>query len=262
MRRFLLSLLLTVSLAGSCLAGASRDFDGTNDELTAARSNLTSTFTLTAWVNSDTFALTQSIIIGNLIGSPTFAHNYFFQIEDSGQLACGIYNGTLYPKADEGAVSMLTGTWYYVACTYDSAASSGTLTIYIDESQVGQTTGTGTSSPNADTVFSIGSNSAQASSYLDGKLAYVHVYNKVLTTAEMSQTHWKPFSIADACEQAYGIWGVNSPEPDLCANGRNATVTEAAESALGPPVMLGSPTAWHRLWKRLTDFLITPRLCR
>jgi hypothetical protein len=76
-------------------------------------------------------------------------------------------------------------TWNHIVCTY----GSGVKTIYINGSQVAQSTGvTGTISTDTTGLF-IGAYGPGTGYFLNGKIAESRVYNKALTASEVQQNY-------------------------------------------------------------------------
>jgi len=76
----------------------------------------------------------------------------------------------------------------------------------------------------------------------NGKMAYLFIWNRVLSSAEIAIAQIDPFSIVDGVLQINPLWG-DSPEQDLSGNGHTGTITGATPCVDGPPVLLGSLVA-------------------
>lgn len=79
-----------------------------------------------------------------------------------------------------------TGTWYHVAVSHN--ASTGVTTYYRNGSNLGTTTGGASSIFNNSTIFSLGRFSG-GTSYFDGMLDAVFIWNRVLIDAEVTSLY-------------------------------------------------------------------------
>jgi hypothetical protein len=156
--------------------GGALRFDGGSDYVSANTGgslNLTGSFTFSTWLYWDGTAGFHGIL-GKENGA---ANGYYFGLEDTGTLICGV-------NAGGGEVASLStlraGQWYQVACT----SNGSTLVIYINGVQ-DNTAGSAAPGTNA-TAFTIGDTLAAATDLFDGMLDDVRVYNRALSGDEVA----------------------------------------------------------------------------
>ncbi len=112
--------------------GSAQDLDGTNDYIkraNAASLQVTSTFTLSGWVQMDAFGAGNEIdpILRKGEGSP---NNYQLALHD-GKSSLYVNGSDDTPTVGSSTV-LSTGTWYYVVATHNSA---GTSYVYLNGAQ-------------------------------------------------------------------------------------------------------------------------------
>lgn len=248
--RFLLTILLCLSLTTPVWAGASRDFDGASDRLNCgSAATLDNIFdgaggTWAIWMRTERTDLSQRLIEKRGSGTiNNFGPTLFFQ-QLNDQIDFYIdFNSNANPgRWRTPNNSILVNTWYHIAVTYDADLTTNDPIIYIDgvsQSLTEVSTPSGTRDTDASEVFLVGEDSVSAADF-DGQLAYTHVYQgKILTGAEISQILFFPCSIADNLTACLPIHGVNSPEIDWSGSGNTGTVTGTTEVFLGPSIMVG-----------------------
>ena len=79
------------------------------------------------------------------------------------------------------------GNWHFVTAT--RAASSGTITLYIDGAQVASTTGTATTARTAPTLIGLGRNVCSASGVYTGSLDDAIAYSRTLSSTEVTSLY-------------------------------------------------------------------------
>lgn len=134
------------------------------------------------------------------------------------------------------ASSHANGKWIHCAVTYDSADTANDPLLYLNGvSQVvaEQTLPVGGQADNSGTG-TMGNNAAQTRS-LDGKLAHLHVYNRILSPNEINQVMRIPGSVRAGLQGYYPLWG-GTPESDYSGNNRPGTLTGTTLVSNGPPV--------------------------
>lgn len=173
------------SASGAVLGGASYDFDGVNDYVSTSYMPFASGTTIRtyeAWVYRDTNSSVDTII-----GSSSTTSNDQFSI------SLGSGNDTLTVKLN-GSVSKVfascgigTGAWKYLVVVVNCATSS--ITAYVNGSSIsgtGTVSGSYSASPGNLLIGCVGS----ASNSFDGKIAEVAVYDKLLTTDQIT-SHYR-----------------------------------------------------------------------
>ncbi|WP_269541088.1 LamG-like jellyroll fold domain-containing protein [Cerasicoccus fimbriatus] len=88
------------------------------------------------------------------------------------------------------------GTWKHLVMTYDGAQTSENLKLYIDGSQVAESTISTTSIPSLTCPVTIGTLNTNYGSAFAGQIDEVRIYNRALTVAEVEALHeTEPFSV-------------------------------------------------------------------
>lgn len=246
MKRLLSALAVWGLCMTPCWAGASRDFDGVDDSVNCGSATViddlfASGGTIAAWIYPQGWGENSVGRIVDKTGS-TLA-GYSLSVRDNAAPLAAL---SFAHRFSENAVwataasSIVLNQWQHVAVTYDRSASTNDPTCYIGGAlaELGldsNSTGSAVSDSAHDLI--IGTQSSTARSF-DGMIAYVHIYTRVLSATEINDIMRQPGSIADNLVGYWPLGGADSPELDLSGNGSTGTVTGAAESADGPPILL------------------------
>lgn len=235
-KKLLLTLLISAFVVTPCFAGASRDFDGTDDQISiaVAGSESVTNFTAAAWVNADAVGLYYGIAenrqgggLRGLLISAILKVTYCWE------------NTADEYGADSG-LSLTLNAWHFVAVRVTPTEAI----VYMSPPGGGAfSTWTNTKTHNSKEIkgtWTIGNDPSDSLRFFNGRIAYVHFYNRTVTEAELTTIMYKPGSISDGLYGYWPLWGVNSPEIDLSGNGNTGTVTGATESSDGPPVFIGA----------------------
>lgn len=153
-------------------SGQALSFDGTDDYVSIADSDVftPSTISVAFWSKSDTIS-TQPVYIHRSSDSSRI------DIFVGPNIYCTFSNGTTY---NTGFYSSTWDTsWHYVVCMWDGT----TVSTYLDGVLVKTESFSGTL-PNISASVNIGRRSS-TSSYFDGSIDEVRVYNRTLTAAEI-----------------------------------------------------------------------------
>jgi hypothetical protein len=78
------------------------------------------------------------------------------------------------------------GAWHHIVAQWDGTTNSNTAKLFTDNALAGQMTATGTGFATNKNVFIGGQHDVHANRTWDGKIAVIRVYNRVLTTDEIS----------------------------------------------------------------------------
>ena len=165
----------------------SLDFDGVDDYVTMGNVldfDRSDAFSVSMWVKLDT-AGTDIFISKSTAGGGgwelfTYSNLLYFQmIEVSSSRKIITRGGTTFP----------TGVWKHVVLTYDGSSTWNGVQIYIDAvaetmADTGSSTLIATTLVSAD--FNVGSRD-NGNSPFDGSISNVHIYNRVLSAAEVTQ---------------------------------------------------------------------------
>lgn len=234
MKSFLIIIFLLLSV-NLCFAGASRDLDGTDDEIDMGDVLDVSTgdVSICGWANTREDAGADWLIGRKNDNLNTTAGYGFRQGAANDLWQCLISDGS-----EQIATSVSTDSdavWAFVCCAY--SASSETAFMYYN----GVADGSGTTA-NIDSLsnaveFAMGENGAEGDDFI-GQLAYGLQFNKLLTDVEVAELYWKPHIIVESIGGFWPMWG-DSPEQDLSGNNNDGTVSNTTVSTSGPPVMIG-----------------------
>lgn len=181
--------------------GTALDFDGSDDHIdlgNPASLQLTTAFTLAAWINAD-------VIVDNDIISKTdwpSSKGYLINVNDvdTGQnrIACLISaNGSGYNVYYSDAV-LLEDTWYHVGCIYDGA--EGTLDIYVNGILSNMTeNGAVSTIHNSTSNVVIGRRELAAGLEWDGMIDDARIYSRALSAEELQALYNWGFANGPAC---------------------------------------------------------------
>lgn len=235
MRRWALALLL---LAAPAWGGASRDFDGTNDKITFA-SFTPPTVSVSAWIDADTLTGNILRIVAKCDGAGSDVGNILLDTydgSDNGGLRFVLQLGSGY----EGVITAgtLSTGWINVIGTYDGSS----IHLYKNGSEIGTPDVSLASStlPSSTQPWTIGEDDPQGSDaeYFDGRIAYVAIWERGLTAAEISTLQTcTPDAVAAGLVLYPELRSSGGAYADLSGNGRTGTNSGTTESSDGPPVM-------------------------
>ena len=172
-------------------------FDGSNDGVRLGSSasdwnfihNNTAKVTISFWLKTSTSH--YGIIIANNLASATVGFYCYVQPDGSLQFWVGRgVSGTNVVSINSGAsVVPFDGTWHHYVITYDYSLSSNNAIIYKDGSSVTTATKSGNSASNSNAVGGIYMGTHSNTYYLNGTLDDFAVWNRVLTSSEVSALH-------------------------------------------------------------------------
>jgi hypothetical protein len=140
------------------------------------------------------------------------------------------------PSAQVSATTLASGSWHYIAVT---ESSTGTLTLYEDGAQVGQTSGASVypSSLGETATDYLGKSLVSATPDFEGSLSNVAFYTKALSGVQI-QAHW------DEAE-----YPVNATAPSISGTARDGSVlTVNANSWTGL-----TPITFSYQWRRCNE---------
>lgn len=230
-----LVLVLISSLIFSipCYAGASRSFDGTDDEIDMGNVHDVSTgdVSIGIWVKA-----TEDASFDRYFGKRTGANGAGYAVGQSSSdpNTMAAYDGT------DNAIASGTDTdavWTFVSGTY--VGGTQTAELFQDAVSVDTTTNIAVGSITNAVSLQAGETSNDSED-MAGLLAYAFVWpGTVMTQQQMAEVMWKP----DMMELASGFWPFwgDATEIDLSAGAVGGTVSNATVSTDGPPVFIGGP---------------------
>jgi parallel beta-helix repeat protein len=195
--------------------GNALSFDGINDNVTVADSNsldLTSSFTLSAWVNpASTFTDFRSILIKN--------YKYYIYASVAGYCGDGSPLGGFSETTDRTVCQpspLPVNTWTHLAVTYNGS----TLTLYRDGVAVATSNASGAPSPTTGTLQIGGS---QFGEYFKGLIDEVRIHNKALSATEIQTVYQQDSGVASPTVPPV-IPGVNQPFTFALSNSGDKSV--------------------------------------
>ncbi|MEO5894995.1 MAG: LamG-like jellyroll fold domain-containing protein [Vicinamibacterales bacterium] len=145
-----------------------------------------SALTLAAWVNVGNYpANAEQRIISKATGTAEQEHYWMLSQARSGKrnvLRFRLKAGGSTTTVTAATGDLPTKTWYHAAATYDG----GTMRLYLDGVEVGNAPKAGAIDTNAVAPVNIG-RSPEGSNYLRGTIDDVRVYNRALTTGEITE---------------------------------------------------------------------------
>lgn len=216
------------------------DFDGTNDYARIPSSswsvgnlfNGSNNFTISLWINIDSFPTNTNYIYSPVLFSPAEGHVYL-TIGDGvpvNKIGLRTYLGAWTSPVSSNTLS--TNTWYNICATYDS--SSG-FTLYQDGTSVSTSSSTGSIGTQTRSYTLIGgSTAANQYRYLNGSISSLLVYNRALTSTEVSDNY-------DVLSSRYSGGGSGGSGSSLLSN--TVLYLDAGDSNSYP----GSGSTWNDL---------------
>jgi hypothetical protein len=155
-------------------------FDGTNDNINTGISNVGNNITYEAVAYCISNISSYNMFFGQFLPYIGFYGGTQIIFSDS-------INSTQQTILSSGG-SVTTGKWYHIVCTRSYNGSSCTNTIYINSTQNGQNTFSGTYTESGDTI-NIGDGQSSDWYPFNGYVAVAKIYNRALTQSEISQNY-------------------------------------------------------------------------
>ena len=164
--------------SNKCLA-----FDGTNDYVDVGNSsilNLTTQFTISAWVNVTTLKNYNQIFLKN-----NNSDYYGYAIDSAGHIITQLKNNNAGLQASTtSATTINAGNWYHVVFTYDASLPSSNIKLYINGTQ-DSVTGNFTAGAGVNTADGlIGEDQINGRNF-NGKIDEVKVFPYALTADQV-----------------------------------------------------------------------------
>ena len=212
-------------------ANSAYSFNGTSDYISVNSAPLTNyPYTISAWIKLSVINNTGKPIIGlGELGTNNLKKCYFDPTYgNTGKPSIGV-GGACDITSTSNVVT--TGVWTHMVVTVSSYSSSS-VTFYVNNVAYTQNTTAGTNVPfplnNAG--FTIGSHKGGGSafSYFSGVLDDIRIYNRVLSSTEISALYNENnCSSADITTGLVGQYDFSGNANDLSANNYNGTVNGA-----------------------------------
>ena len=169
--------------------GGSIVFNGTNDYVEIQNQiqfDQTDPFTLSSWVKSN---VSNELIINN---ENILYTGYRLNINVNANIEIGLRSSISDDIAIETLNSINAGTWYHIVGTYDGHSNVSGMKIYINgvEEDTNTISNTLTSSTlsNQKTLLGIRKSSSPPDPLM-GNIANVQIYNRALSTIEITQNY-------------------------------------------------------------------------
>lgn len=159
--------------------GSALSFDGVNDYVQVADAgslDMTTGFTLSAWVLADTLSGFRTVLIKEAPNN--FTGSYLLQTNGR-ELVCGFNDGSFHVHQTTTA-ALQTNTWHHLACTFDDA--SNRVKLYLDGNLVVDEAEP--AAPIAGTA-PLWLGQTTSGERWDGLIDEVRIYNRALSTAEV-----------------------------------------------------------------------------
>jgi len=235
-------LLLTASLVGllaapAAHAGGSRNFDGVDDKIdvgsaTDIRNLKPGSFA--AWIKADTMGEGG---VGRIFDKVRKQ----LQLRGTKRLRYERETSGTHLVVESTDNAIRLGTWHFVAVAWANSNTASNTKLYVDGAEVSyaiRQNASSTDDSDGSHQACLGNTEGQTQSF-DGLIAHAHLYNRLLTAAEIAQLMIAPGSITTGLLGYWPLTGSGAVEPDLSGKGRHGTVTGATESPEGPPISGG-----------------------
>ena len=166
------------------------ELDGTADYVSVADDDLldlTTSFTLAAWIKADTTASVRHIV-RKLVGTAGGGSSDVYMLRFNNTVLQAIANsGTASISVDSSAGAVTTGEWHFIATTYDYDTGSGTASfkLFVDDTTTPLVQKTTAVVPRVtDGELRIGR--GDPGGYFDGRIDDVWIYDHALSADELS----------------------------------------------------------------------------
>lgn len=157
---------------------------------------------------------------------------------DSGRLLFDTADGVTGGGGSFDLSGFSTGVWYHLVFTKDSSTNPDIITAYMDGvSQSITSFGSTNTGPTASTAdaLTIGRDLNSASRFFDGKMAYIAIYNDILSQSDVDELRFKPDSIVDGRVAYWPL--LTTACKDLSGNSNDGTLNGGVTASFdGPPV--------------------------
>lgn len=180
----------------------SLQFDGNNDRVTArqiSQIDPTNAFSISAWVKFDSFTGQRNIIVGN---HKNVNNRAMIIRRGDGTIGLDLYDGSTYAA---GTSFSDTGVWKHVVITSDGTPSNALFYLDTTSYAIGSANYHGGMDTHG---FAIGGNIGNDNYYTDGRIDDVRVYNKQLTSTEVTNL----FNGSDVTSGLINKWSFEYPE--------------------------------------------------
>lgn len=163
----------------------------------------------------------------------------------AGEFRVAVERATVSLTADSTGAPVTTNAWQFLGGQWNTGGGDtdqklfhGTLTTVVAEvSYSSRTAGSGAPISNASADQIIGNQSNNGNPF-PGRIAWMGIWNRVLTLQEIRAQQFRPFcKSTDGCVLFVHLgWAGTGTQPDLSGNGNNCTVTGATVADHAPLV--------------------------
>jgi len=161
------------------------DFDGSNDyvDVTGIDVSAMSAFTLEAWVYP-TSSSADGTVFGNFGSSAsTRSFIFYWDVGDSALNFDWLVSTSAFYRIGTSTANGSINAWNHVVGTY----SGSQIQLYVNGSSIGTASVSGTINNNSG--FRLGADQTSGLRALNGNISAAKVYNKVLSSAEVTQNY-------------------------------------------------------------------------
>ena len=270
MRQRFIWLCLTIGLGlgvrpPACEAVNSREFNGTTDLINFSRAAAVDDLgplTACAWIKA---AGTGENGFGRIVAKENTGAqgagqwNFFVTTGNVFRFAKD-YSGGSDLARQSGSNAFTVGSWTHGCVTWDDTAASTGINFYANGTLTNSSTSAaeGLGSQVSDAALSIiVGNRQNAERTFSGNIAYVHVFNRVLSVSEIQQLMTQPDSVTSGLVFYADLQGV-SPETDGSSTGLSGTLTgTTVDTGDGPSIQEAATclSGWTRprTWLRFAS---------
>ncbi len=209
----------------------SLDFDGIDDYVSIANSPsliMTNTMTMEAWINPDTSANSNRMIINK-------EGEYEVALLANDRLVVAFANTDPGWTWHDTGYTVTNGEWVHIAVSYNN----GTMSTYVNGSVVDVYSGSGSITDAHVTMNDLrigGRENVPAGKYFDGEISDVRIWNTVRTDAEIAAAMGQVLTGAEA--GLVGYWQFNESTgaavTDLTVNANHGTLIDGGSGTVGP----------------------------
>ena len=180
---------LTGTLSNVTYTSPAFNFNGTSSTISVSDNSLlepgSGDWTMEAWVNHSVITGSSRIIFAKTDGGNSADWGYGLRTVSNANTFGEIGNGSTSLASNASALSI--NTWYQVVAVWTNVATNS-FELYINGVSQGSKSHSFSSIKNTTSPLYVGSfNNGQFPQWLDGKIGIVRIYNKALSSSEVSQ---------------------------------------------------------------------------
>jgi hypothetical protein len=176
-------------LAGTGIINNGADFESANSEYLSIVDNASLSFTgdhsFSFWFKPESSGAVFALI--SKYSQVTGNRSYLLRYLTTPSLSMIINNTGSSNESYTTAVDLGTGAFKHIVWTWDASASQGQF--YVEDVNIGSPTGAKTSIFDGNALFTISRRSDEAIEYADGVMDEVGIWNRVLTSDEVTELY-------------------------------------------------------------------------